>query len=181
MKIKQTNKSSRKVIVILISGAILLTSGIYAAYIYKLGPFAHLQQSAIEEVANKSDATNPQQKKDLPSSDQLKSTGGDKTTDEIPVAEAGSIDITTLEQRDGSVIFSASLANVSTPGTCSALFENADGAARPVTRTAASSSNSCAETIIPQDEFVALGTWKLTLRYYANNTQLVATKTIEVK
>ena len=161
---------------------IILAGGVYAAYAYNLWPFAD-RQSDMEkqEAANANDETNPQQKKDLPSSEELKASGGDKTTDQIPVAAAGSLEITSLEQRNDDIIFSASLANTTTPGTCSALFEHSDSAARPVTRTVQSTADGCPETAIPQAEFAALGNWKLTLRYYVNDTQLIATKTFEVK
>lgn len=179
----KTNKPP-KIALFITLGAIVIVfaGGAYAAYAYKLWPFAD-RQSEIEkqEAANANDETNPQQKKNLPSAEELKVTGGDKTTDQIPVAPAGSLEITSLEQRNDDIIFSALLANTTTPGTCSALFEHTDGAARPVTRTVQSTADGCPETAIPQAEFAALGNWKLTLRYYVNDTQLIATKTFEVK
>ena len=179
----KTNKSPKKTALIVIGALfIILAVATYAAYTYEIWPFAD-RQSDIEkqEAANATDETNPQQKKNLPSSEELKASGGDKTTDQIPVATAGSLEITSLEQRNDDIVYSASLANTTTPGTCSALFEHADGAARPVTRTTQSTTDGCPETAIPQAEFAALGNWKLTLRYYVNDTQLIATKTFEVK
>lgn len=183
MHIIKTNKRTSKATLIILGAVIALLAGAtYVAYASNVWPFAdHQSQTEEQEAANSSDETNPQQKKNLPSLKEMEVAGGDKTTDEVPVAQAGSLNITNLEQRNDTIIFAASLANITTPGTCSALFEHTDGAARPVTRTVQSTADGCPETAVPQADFTALGNWKLTLRYYVNDTQLVATKTLEVK
>lgn len=180
MNIKRNNTSSRKLITLMITGVFLLALGAYTAYAYKVGPFAYLQEKEKEDAASRSDATNPQQKANLPSVEEEAKTGANKTTDEIPVADSGTLQITALEQRDTNIIYAASLQNATTQGTCSALFEHTAGAARPVTRVTTPTADGCPETTISQVEFVARGTWKLTLRYFVNDTQLVATKTFEV-
>lgn len=155
--------------------------GTYVVYSLHIWPFSTTPRQSIQDAANSSDATNPQQKQNTPSTESLKGTGVDKTTNEIPTATGGSLEITKLNQQNGQVSYAASISGVQTPGTCSALFENVNKAARPVTRVTNSTATSCPDTSIPETEFVALGSWTLTLRYYVNDSQLVATKTIEVK
>lgn len=180
--IKTDTRSKKITLVMLVGLLIILAAGAYLAYSYSAWPFNDRQsETSKQEAANSSDETNPQQKQNLPSSDELAKAGANKTTDQIPVAATGALNITTLTQRNDDIVYSASLQNVDTSGTCSALFEHADGAARPVTRTTSSTGTGCPETAIPQAEFVARGTWHLTLRYYVNDTQLVATKSIEVR
>lgn len=182
MNITKTNNKSKKIALALIGLLLLIIAIGYTAYSSNLWPFSSFHTEAeMQEAANNSDQTNPQQKKEIPSSETLKSAGVDKTTDEVPVATNGQLDITTLSQQNDHVTYAATLINAKTPGMCSALFEHTSGAARPVTRTNPSTEKGCPETSIPQTEFIARGPWKLTLRYYVDNTQLIATKSFEVK
>lgn len=177
MNINKKSNYFKKSVGALASLILLMSAGAYTAYIYKVGPFTSLRQ----EASNHSDATNPRQKENLPSVEEAAKTGANQTTDQIPAAHTGTLTITTLAQRDDSIIYSASLENIDTTGTCSALFEHADGAARPVTHTTFSTDFGCSEATVSRAEFTARGTWNLTLRYYINNTQLVSTKSIEVR
>lgn len=181
MNIRKTTPRSKKAAAITVALLLvaLLAAGTYA-YAYQIGPFAYLKQQATEDAANSSDATNPRQKVDTPSQEATKGTGADKTTDQIPVAPQGEIAITNLTQQDGNVTYTASLSGVDLTGTCSALFEHADGAARPITQTTQANETGCPETSIPEMNFSARGTWTLTLRYFVNDTQLLTTKTFEV-
>jgi cytoskeletal protein RodZ len=183
MHIIKTNNKSRKITLLVAGVVVLLAAGTYAAYATYTWPFDTRQEvsNTSEEATNNSDSTNPGQKKDTPSTETQTDVDDNKTTDQVPVAETGALTITSLKQENGNITYAASLQNVDTPGTCSALFEHSDGAARPVTRTGASTSDGCPEMSIPEVEFNALGTWKLTLRYYVNDTQLVATKSVEIK
>ena len=179
----QTKKRLNKTSLLALGAAILLLAGAtYAAYTYKVWPFIGNQSEEEKAVvASESDLTNPRQKANLPSVENEVKTGANKTTEEIPVANSGTLDITTLEQRDMDIVYAASLQNAAPSGTCSALFEHSAGAARPVTRVTKPTADGCPETAVPEVEFVARGDWKLTLRYFVNDTQLVATKTFEVK
>lgn len=183
MHIIKANNKSKKITLLVAGIVVLLAAGAYAAYATHTWPFHSSQEASntSEEATNNSDSTNPQQKQDIPSSETQTDVDDSKTTDQVPVAETGALTITSLRQENGNITYAASLQNVDTPGTCSALFEHSDGAARPVTRTGASTPEGCPETSIPEVEFNALGTWKLTLRYYINDTQLVATKSVEIK
>jgi hypothetical protein len=159
----------------------VLGVGTYLVYSLHIWPFNDTPHQSIQDAANSSDATNPQQKQNIPSTESLKGNGVDKTTNEIPAATGGTLEITKLSQQNGLISYAADLSGIQIPGTCSALFENVNKAARPVTRVTKSTTTGCPETSIPETEFVALGRWTLTLRYYVNDSQLVATKTIEVK
>lgn len=180
MRINKINNKLTIGTVGLLTLALLLATGI--SYTYRLWPFnTHQTEAEVQEAANASDATNPQQKKNIPSQKEIEASGGDKTTDEIPVAATGSLEITTLEQRNDTVVYAGAIQNIATNGICSALFEHANSAARPVTHTSSATNGTCPEVSISQVEFGARGEWKLTLRYYVDDEQLVTTKIFEVQ
>lgn len=173
------SKTNRKTPIIA-TAVVLCILGIGIVGTYKLGiwPFHNRIQSTIEEE-NKSDATNPQTKASPKGEITQDPALENKNTDEIPVSTETSVSITELSQNNGKVAYSAEIINPGTSGTCSAVFTN--DVAKPVTRTTSTTSSACAKVEIPELEFSAVGTWTLTLRYYTNVTQAVATKTIEVK
>ena len=178
------HKPRNKYLIISSLIALLIIAAAFIAYSYDIWPFndsGSSDKTAQHEAGNASDVTNPQQKKNLPSQEELKASGGDKTTDEIPIATTGSLEITALEQRSDTMVYAGVFHNTAAGGTCSALFEHSNGAARPVTHTGPASDNTCPETSVSMLEFGARGEWKLTLRYYVDDKQLVTTKTVEVK
>jgi cytoskeletal protein RodZ len=101
------------------------------------------------------------------------------TTDKVPLDPAASINITKLEQANRNIIYQATVANIRDGGICSATYESQD--TQPIVNTVTASSMTCGPVSIPEMSFTKLGKWKLTLRYFSDNKQVIATKEIEVR
>lgn len=173
MKIQK--KSHKKAIVLSVIGVLIVAAGA-AAYFLATRP----DDSAVKarEKANSSDTQNPQNKKNIPSSDASSGVDPNKSTAEVPVKPEASLAITSLKQSNGEVSYAATFDGIDGDGTCSAQF-TAPGA-KPVTRTAKASGQECSASI-PEMEFTQLGEWTLTVRYYNSNSQVTATKAINVQ
>ncbi len=128
---------------------------------------------------NGSDSENDQKKSDIPSKNSNADVDVTKSTDQIPVNQAASIDITSLSQANGNITYSASFKGIEGNGTCSAQFSIDD--AKPVTRVTKASGSVCEPVSIPEMEFTRLGLWTLTIRYYTNDSQVTTSKAIEIK
>lgn len=102
-----------------------------------------------------------------------------KNTAEIPVSKDTTLEITKLEQNTQGVTYAASITNPGATGTCSAVFTNTG--AKPVTQVNAVTGVTCGPYVVPSASFDMIGSWLLTLRYYNDSTQAVATQTIEVE
>lgn len=100
-----------------------------------------------------------------------------KGTSEIPTSTNTSIAINTLKQEGGQVTYSAIIKGTGN-GTCSALFSK--DSSKPVSVTTPAIGATC-EGSVSDIEFDMLGTWTLTLRYYVDNQQAVATKEMDIR
>lgn len=179
MRINKTN-SKLPNLIIATSVVVLLGAALYGTYAHKVWPFNGQQSiTAEQEAANNSDITNSQQKTGADKATTNQDVDTSKTTDEVPVAESTSVSITRLSQENGQVSYEAAITNPGATGSCSAVFTNK--IAKPVTQVTPSSGDKCGPVHIPETSFSALGEWTLTLRYYTNDTQATATKTIEIK
>ncbi len=101
-----------------------------------------------------------------------------KNTGDVPVSATTTININSVIQSDGMITYDAAVVNPGDNGTCSAVFTK-DGS-KPVTRVSNTHSDECGPVSIPELEFESVGMWTLTLRYYTNEAQAIATKTVEV-
>lgn len=174
MKINKQTKSKKPLIFLgIIICLALLAGGIY----YFVTAQSSSTHSAGNDSQNAADKTIPSTKNGTPASSP--DVDNTKTTNDIPVAKETNVTIEKLSQENGSITYSATIGNPGESGTCSATFSN--NTDRPVTRTTTAEGPSCGPVSIPEAEFSTLGTWTLTLRYYTNNTQAVATQTIEIK
>lgn len=180
MKLQQNTHKTKIILGIIIAVSLGLLATGALAYKYDWGPFANSasDQEGVKDAQNNSDTTNDQQKD---SKDQVANPNVDtsKTTDQIPVSTSATVSIAELAQKNGSVTIASNVTNPGTSATCSAQFTS--DVARPVSRTVDAVNGSCPEISIPEQEFSAIGAWKLTLRYYTADTQAVDTKTIEIK
>lgn len=181
MKIQSRNKSKLRIIIPILLVVLGAAAALGYMYLNHLGPFSENTPSSSERAeqdrAKNTDKTNQQQKDALVGGSTSKNVDTAKTTDQVPQSTDVSVQINTLSQKDGVVTYRAA-ATGATTGTCSAVFTNELG--KPVTRTAETADGQCSAAI-PEQEFDALGTWTLTVRFYSNNTQATANKTIEIK
>lgn len=181
MKIAKKNKNSRKkLIVLLISVAVLLFVAAATYLIFFNGKLLGWQPFPLSAPSSpttqSSNDTNHGTKDDV-------DLGSDKTTDQIPVSTDLTATINELSQSNGLVNFRGSANDSKDGGTCSVIFSNSND--RPITRTAKSNvsgGTATCETIqIPETEFSFLGEWGVTFRYYSGDTQAVAEGKIDIK
>ena len=150
----------------------------YLAHSNKWWPFLqanNTQQSKQDVLSNNT----PADKKSAPTKNTNSNVDATKTTDQIPNNPALSLTITKLEQKNGAVAYQAELNDKTQNGTCAAEFTS-EGA-RPVTSTTSASNGICGPVSIPELQFTKIGDWKLTLRYYTNNTQVSTQQTFSVR
>ena len=178
MKIKESNNKTTKkviinIIIILTSLALVLLILGLVGTINLTGLFNNKATGQVETNKTKTQT----EKKINPINNNVDSS---KTTEEIPVAKDTGIEIARLDQGTNSVTYSATITNPGASGACSAQYTNQNN--RPVTLPViASEGNTCGPASISNASFTSTGEWTLTLRYYTDNTQAIATKTIEIK
>lgn len=107
------------------------------------------------------------------------SVDASKTTADVPVSKEVTVRIDQLSRVGNDIVYQATVTNPGNIGTCSAVFTK-DGA-KPVTQDNNTTSGSCGPFKISNYKFDMLGSWLLTLRYYTDSSQAVATKTIEIR
>lgn len=180
----QKNHSSKRIRIalLLLAAASLLFIG-WLVYAQKNSswPFGGDSRTDDEENITTSDAgdsLSDQKKDDMTSGSKSENVDTQKSVTEIPISEELSIRIESLTQQgDGTVSYRAASTG-SKSGTCSATFTHKLG--KPVIRNSNTSDGTCSATV-PAMEFDALGEWTLTLRYYSNNAQAVASQTVMVQ
>lgn len=167
---RQTHKSKlRKFIVVGLAVALLAIVLFFFLHRSQTAPSTTLDKNAtISNKSSKTDVATPH------TSDDVDVT---KNTSQVPIATDTSIAITSLTQQNGQVSYVATISGEGS-GTCAALFTHT--ASKPVENTTSASGVSCSGSI-PDVEFDILGTWTLTLRYYTDNHQTVATKDIVIR
>lgn len=185
MKINTKNAINKKKIALIATGvAVIFFSLLYYTETSRLtnfitNPFYTPSAAELEaqktELATQQDPTTGN-KSDIPTS----ADGVDlnKTTDQVPTASAASIAITRLEQKNDQVSYAAQVSGITENGTCSATFTK-EGS-RPVVRSTQATGSTCGPIVIPETEFSQVGTWKLTLRYFADDQQIDTTKDIQL-
>lgn len=180
MNIKRQRKSITKYLVLLAVSVVLLGGYLLYAHNSSYWPFSRSTSQAEDqqkEAANNDDSQNLQTKDTQSSESKSENVDTRMTTNEIPVSDELAVTIDSLSQNQNGEVEYTATAN-SKQGTCAALFTNDLG--KPVSRTSETTSGSCSASI-PALEFDAIGTWKLTLRYYANDHQAIATKDVNVE
>ena len=103
----------------------------------------------------------------------------EKTTNQIPPSTVMTMTIDTLEEKNGTVTYSGTVTNPVPNGACSAVFSSKIN--RPVTSTPIYSNGTCGPASIPAADFTSIGTWTLTLSYFTNDSQVSASKDINIQ
>lgn len=175
MKIEYKNdKKKRTIFLTVVSILAVLALAIFFTHHYQVWPFA--KQAAEEVRQNNIDATNNQTKTNVKPIIGVDST---KNNSEVPVSDTTSLTITDLSQTGQTITYSADITNPSANGVCNASFTKE--ASLPVVRNDEPTNSKCGPISISANTFDSLGEWTLTLRYFADNTQAVATAKIEIK
>ena len=186
MNINKKQSNTRKIILVFALIVVLIGAGYTAAASsYSLWPFSPESkeipmqtEDTSTSVAGKDDTTTDKTddataKEDTSSTEPQKGDDDSKDVDSSQNAEDVSsstkavVSITSLEAVDDTVTYQASVKGASN-GTCSALFTSAIG--KPVSDVSSVSNGIC-KANIPTLKFDSYGKWKLTLRFYNDNTQ----------
>lgn len=186
MKItKQTPRKNTKLILAIAAGLLLLGGCVlYYTETHHLtdfikNPFYHPAADSAQqkEQATKNDpSTSPTTAKET--TQPAPGVSSSQTTDQVPVSTTTTIAITSLDQTNHTVNVASKITNPASTATCTITFSITG--ARPVTRTIQTTNDTC-NAAIPDQEFTLLGTWKVTINYFANNTQATTTGTITIK
>ncbi len=187
MKITKKKKKQKKYISLALLILLLVVFVLYGFYVLNKDEESSSQKDGIastEKTSKKSSGLSNQQDIAKSSGDEKADTAkSDPNVDananpaNIPTSQVASVSITNLEQRDGSVSYSAQVEGFST-GLCSASFTSKLG--RTVAKTTQINNNTCSQSI-NEMEFDALGEWTLTLRVYHENTQAIAERNVTIQ
>ena len=174
----KTNKSSSKRFVVLSIIAVIATAlGIFLYFYY---PYLTNPVKGYEPMYPVSTTTqtvvNPQktQSTDTPTKADP-NAGSNTTSQDVPVAASGSIQITELEQTNGYVNARAEVANFTT-AKCVYQFIASDS--RPVIKE---QTGSCGGLSVSQNEFDKIGTYTLTVIAYSATDKIQTQKDIYIK
>ena len=175
-------KSNKKYIIASVTIAFILV--VTGGYFYN----RKLSQEKIRtEQKQRDEAQTNSSKNNLQSKDTNKDNSiGDETlpnnstgttTDKIPSSETLEISIKNTSQNGGTVNASVEISGTTTDGTC--VFTYTTPEDRPVIQQISSSNNTC-QSNIPEVQFSKLGTWKLNVVFYQNNTKVEASKNVTI-
>ena len=174
--IKTSSKKPLLITIILIV-ILLIGSVIWYFFIRRTDPtksYRPQYPSSVKTETKQSSNTNATAADDYKNSD-TSSTPSLETSNQVPTAKTGTIDITNLNQKDGFVNALAVVSNFET-SKCVYSFTTPD--ARPVVREVA---GSCTGVSIPQVEFEMIGTYTLTATAYSGSEKITTTKGIDIK
>ena len=173
MKIKKTYPSKKKLLLVsVIVAAILLVGALlYYFLIFRpnYDPTTSYQPEYPESVSN-----NPQQPSDNTDKQPTPNETG-QPSEEVPVANSGSVTVTNLNQKDGYV---NALATVTNFVVSQCVYSFSSEGSRPVVRE---QTGGCGGISVPQDEFDKIGDYTLTVSVYGSGEKLTATKEIYVQ
>jgi len=177
-KIQKKPSNLKKVLIVSLLIVAVVVAGLLFAYTTKKWPFSQttLQTSPSTNISEpQKNAT----KDDIPSAEDTPT----HTTDQVPVDTSITATINQLSQSNGVITFQATTNSPTPGGKCSLSLTNQND--KPVTRTMDATLNNsvatCGPIQIPEQEFTYIGEWTATLRYYINDSQAVATRSIIIK
>lgn len=171
MRISRRANKHRKVIIFVIAAILLAVSlvVVYKIFFKNEDPTTSFRPEYPQSLQ--------EQKDDLPTDSNKtpsQSSTLPQTTEEIPIAQAGQVTISNLNQKDGFINALAVVDNFS--ATSCVYFFSSEGA-RPIVRE---QSGSCAGVSIPQVEFDKIGDYTLTVTVYDGSQRITTTKMIKV-
>ena len=123
------------------------------------------------------------QKQDAPAQTSEQAAQNNQPAQDLPAAQGLSVANVRASEENDVVAASADITGGgSTKDTCVFTFTNS--IAKPVVRqvlpTQSGSGVTCNSGNIPAQEFSAIGTWKLTVNYYAGGAQAAGTANVDI-
>lgn len=176
MKITKKGNRLKPSLLLLAASMLVIVSYLGVASVYGLWPISDkkIENSKVAPAESSTDGSSSKANleeddgatvsKEGEESQHVDST---KPSADIPQSSSLSVVIGLLENKNSYVNYAATVKGAK-KGTCSALFTSAIG--KPVSHVYDTSNGTC-EAHIPDVKFDTYGTWKLTLRFYNNNTQ----------
>ena len=171
--------SSKKLILsaIILITLLLIGTAIWYFFLKQTDPTKSYQPeypSSVKTEPKQSNDTNASTTDDYKTNDE-NSTPSLETSNQVPIAKVGSIEVTNLNQNDGFVNVLATVSNFET-SKCVYSFTAPD--ARPVVREVI---GNCTGVSIPEVEFEIIGNYTLTATAYSGSEKLTAAKDIDIK
>lgn len=160
--------SNKRTYIILLIMALLVAGGLLAYYFYKNQDPTKYYKPMYDTSTN----TDPQQSSEETVKENPRQSDLPTTSEDVPAATSGSINIVDLNQADGFVNAKAEVGNFAT-STC--VYQFTSEGARPVTREL---QGQCDGISIPQAEFEKIGNYTLVVTAYSNDQKLSSTPQI---
>lgn len=182
--VKITPKSHKKRNIILAVIGLIVIFAAAAAALEFLGVTSFLHSNKPSSANKEQETrTNLNAKEDFIEKSTSKNSNTDKTSDQVPVNKDLIATITRLEQTDEGVIFSATVTNSPTAGRCVVTFTNPNDkpVVKEVDATTKDGTALCGPLTVSPLEFSYLGEWQVTLRYYFNDQQAVASEKVTIR
>ncbi len=180
MKIQKNNRLKRRLILCTAIAVVLLTAYLIPAKLFSLPPF-----SIVKDSVKILDSSEAQKSKQPDEKQSITSQGSqiDKTTDEIPVSESLTPEITELSQNDSEIIFAGKVLNAKSAGRCVISFSSPND--RPIVKEADATLKTPGESIcgplsISELEFSYLGEWSVEFAYYENGSRVSTKSSIRI-
>ena len=136
----------------------------------------------VKHNSSTSGSTVVPQKQNAPVQTKQQADQANQPAQNVPISTSTDVKNLIADQKSGAVHANADVTNATdASATCVFTFENPND--KPVVRQVSVSAKGsvCDSGDIPEQEFTHLGQWKVTLRYYSNNTQAVATTNITIQ
>lgn len=185
-----TNKSNKKIFIIITAALVLLTIGVGAAYYFKVGPFAPVLNDSVnlDPASDEQKATGDDIKQNsLDQVDDGKSnTGSDPSPAPQPVEgndkKSVGMEITAANQTDTALQVRTFIQTVTNTGTCSLSMKNSQGATYTATADvqALSSTTTCKGFDIPLSQ-LSPGPWTIIIDFSNDSLTASTSKEVTVK
>jgi flagellar basal body-associated protein FliL len=176
-----SNKHARTILISVIAGIVVIAAGLVVYFAY-FANHPKTTEPSPQYPVTQSDSNNGTPSKNVDygkgSSGDTTNTGSDTTTtsNQVPVANSGTITITTLNQTSGYVNAQAVVSGFS---TTQCVYSFAAPQAKPVVRQI---NGNCSGISIPESEFEFIGTYTLTVTAYNGTSEKIsASKDIAVQ
>lgn len=183
MRINTKKNTSKKKIILIVSGIVLVMAGVLAytetQHITNIVKNPFYKPAKTKSTATKNEeATKKDPTTAAPKSEPAEGVSKSQTTDDVPVAKTTSIAITKLEQSNGNVNLTTSITNPASSGACTFTFTSQG--TKPVVSQATTTGDTCS-TSIPDYQFSMIGDWQVKVNYFANDTITTTTGSITIQ
>lgn len=176
LKSNPRKKSHKKLLAVLLILLLVVAAG-GAALVRK----NILDNRKVQEEKTRNEAQTDSAKKDVENnkanSSPADAEAASQTTDQVPTTSNYSVTIAAFSQEDRMVRASAKITG-SGNGMCVFSYTNPED--KPVVQQVTSANGACSSSV-SEVKFNRLGSWNLSVMFYANNTKAEANQSVTIK